>query len=77
MFIDRRSHKQGGVKIQNSPQISAKPRTSTETVPKKEKSINLTTLSSLPDQIITASKDSQEVTFDTDSVSYFLQSHHN
>ncbi|EGT30112.1 hypothetical protein CAEBREN_20491 [Caenorhabditis brenneri] len=67
MFIDRRSHKQNGVKTQKQSKHPKTKKKSGEVFSKEKEPISLTTLSALPDQIIVASKDNQDVTFDTDS----------
>lgn len=68
MFIDRRSHKQNGVKTQKQSKPHSKTRKkSGEVISKDKEHISPKTLSALPDQIIVASKDNQDVTFDTDS----------
>ncbi|PIC17541.1 hypothetical protein B9Z55_023750 [Caenorhabditis nigoni] len=66
MFIDRRSHKQNGVKTQKPSKNGEKRRKNSGEV-SSEKRINLKSVNALPDQIIIAAKDNQDVTFDTDS----------
>ncbi|KAF1747528.1 hypothetical protein GCK72_023993 [Caenorhabditis remanei] len=66
MFIDRRSHKQNGVKTQKSSKTHSKARKKSGEVMQKHRA-PVSTQSALPDQIITASKENQDVTFDTDS----------
>uniref|UniRef100_A0A8R1DGF1 Metallo-beta-lactamase domain-containing protein 1 n=1 Tax=Caenorhabditis japonica TaxID=281687 RepID=A0A8R1DGF1_CAEJA len=70
MFIDRRSHKQNGARTEKPIKTSLRPKSSEKTTKKEKEHINLTTLSTLPEQIITASKnkDSQEVIFDINTV---------
>ncbi|CCD68829.2 Metallo-beta-lactamase domain-containing protein 1 [Caenorhabditis elegans] len=69
MFIDRRSHKKNGDQaLQNNAKSKKKSGEVLGSEKRRQKEhISMKTYNALPDQIITASKDGQDVTFDTNS----------
>lgn len=72
MFIDRRSHKKNGDQaLQNNAKSKKKSGEVLGSEKRRQKEhISMKTYNALPDQIITASKDGQDVTFDTNSVCF-------